>query len=269
MARIRNSGASFYSGVEVQARVLFALMIRETKTRYGRLRLGYLWAVIEPMLFVGIFFILFQLAGRPEASGMPLLPFLITGASTFILFRDTLTTVMGALIGNKPILLIPQVTIFDLSIARGLLEMATHFTAALLLILGVAYFSEPIQVENMLSATFWFFCAGLLGLGGGMAFGALATLFPSVNQLVQAVLGRPLFFISGLFFTAEMVPEGILDLALLNPLLNITDLVRSEFFTEFETEHASGQFVVLFVLVSLFLGMATQLGLRRRILSIP
>jgi capsular polysaccharide transport system permease protein len=258
MNQIPVNNRPFFSALGVHARVLFAIMIRETKTRYGRMRLGYLWALVEPMLFVGIFFAFFYMLGRPEVSGMPLLPFLITGASTFVLFRDAMTTGMTALTGNN-----------DLTIARGLLEMATHFTAALLLILATARFSGPVQVENMLGATFWFFCAGLLGLGGGMGFGALATLFPSVQQLVQVILGRPLFFISRLFFTTEMVPEEVLDLALLNPLLNITELVRSEFFKEFDSQHASRQYVMLFVLASLFLGMVTQLGLRRRILSIP
>ena len=263
------ANVSFFSGARVQVRVLYAIMLRETRTRYGRQRLGYLWAIIEPMLFVGIFFALFSLAGRPEASGMPLLTFLITGASTYILFRDGLMSCMTASTMNKSLLAFPQVTLFDLTTARGLLEMATHFTAALLLILSVACFDEPVEVENMLSATFWFFSAGVLGLGGGMGFGALVTLFPSVQPLVQAILGRPMFFISGLFFTTDMVPENVLDFALLNPLLHITELIRSAFFREFESQHASPEFVILFILAVLFLGMLIQRALRRRILSIP
>ena len=263
------TSSSISSAFSVQARVLYALMLRETKTRYSRMRVGYLWAVAEPMLFIGIFFLMFHLAGRPEVSGMPLLAFLVTGASPYILFRDSMQIVMSALTGNKPLLAFPQVTLFDLTIARGLLEMATHFTAALLLILAVAVFAGPLKVENMLSATFWFFSAGLLGLGAGIGFGAIATLFPSVQQLVQVLLGRPLFFISGLFFTTDMVPEKILGLALINPLLHIIELIRSAFFVEFESQHASWQYVMIFVLTVLFLGLVAQVGLRRRILSIP
>ncbi len=45
------------SGLEVQQAVIKALFMREIKTRFGKYRLGYLWAVLEPaahlMVLVG------------------------------------------------------------------------------------------------------------------------------------------------------------------------------------------------------------------------
>ncbi len=261
--------APWLSALKVQFRVLWALMLRETKTRYGRMRMGYLWALVEPMIFVAIFFILFTLGGRTLVSGMPLMPFLITGASTFILFRDSMQTSIFAINSNKTLLTFPQVTVFDLVLARVLLEIATHYTAAILLILGVAYFTGPVQIENPLIVTAWFFSAGMLGFGGGLAFGSLAALFPTVQQLIPSFVLRPMFFISGLFFTAEMAPEGVRDLALINPLLQITELVRSAFFIEFESEYAVPSYVILFLLSVVLVGLITQLAFRRRILSLP
>lgn len=46
-------------GIEVQRAVIKALFMREMKTRFGKYRLGYLWAILEPaahlMVLVGIF----------------------------------------------------------------------------------------------------------------------------------------------------------------------------------------------------------------------
>jgi hypothetical protein len=36
------------SPLAVQRAVLFALIVRELRTRFGRYRLGYLWVVLEP-----------------------------------------------------------------------------------------------------------------------------------------------------------------------------------------------------------------------------
>ena len=36
------------------ARVIFALMIRESQSRYGHLKIGYLWVLLEPLLFITV-----------------------------------------------------------------------------------------------------------------------------------------------------------------------------------------------------------------------
>lgn len=47
------------SGFEVQIAAVKALFLREIKTRFGKYRLGYLWALLEPtahlIILIGIF----------------------------------------------------------------------------------------------------------------------------------------------------------------------------------------------------------------------
>ena len=70
-------------------------------------------------------------------------------------------------------------------------------------------------------------------------------------------------------FTAEMMPEGVRHSALMNPLLHITELVRSAFFIEFESGYVDPGYVILFLLSAVFLGLVVQLALRRKIQSLP
>lgn len=260
---------SLTTAAEIHARVVWALMLRETKTRYGRMRVGYLWALVEPVVFVGIFFVLFTLGGQTMVSGMPLMPFLITGASTYILFRDSMHESMLAINSNKALLTFPQVKIFDLVLARVLLEIATHFTAATLLIVLVAFLTGPVEIANPLVVSLWFISAGVLGFGGGLVFGSIAALFPTVQHLVPSLLLRPLFFISGLFFTVDMVPDGVRSISLINPLLHITELIRSAFFAEFDSAYASPEYLIIFILSVVFLGLLIQQVLYKKILSLP
>ncbi len=251
------------------SRVIHALILREMRTRFGRAQLGYIWALIEPTLFVLVFLALYELRGRETASGMPIALFLLTGAIPFIMFRDTMQRSMSAIQSNRPLLTFPQVTPIDLILGRALLEMATTFVAFVLLIVVFAAIAGPVKIADPLGVFVWLAVLGLLGFGAGAAFGALAPLFPSVQQLVPSILIRPLFFVSGLFFTAEMIPEGIREYALLNPLLNLTELVRAAFFHEFESPYADVTYVVLFTLVVVFLGLAIQRALLKRILTLP
>ena len=251
------------------ARVVRALILREIKTRFGRAQLGYLWALIEPTMFVLVFLAIYQLRGKSTASGMPVPLFLLTGTIPFIMFRDTMMRSMSAIQSNRPLLTFPQVTPIDLVLGRALLEMATTIVAFVLLIIIFSAFYDPVKVADPLGVCIWLAMLGLLGFGAGAAFGALAPLFPSVQQLIPSILVRPLFFLSGVFFTADMIPEGIRNYALLNPLLNLTELVRASYFREFESPHASITYSIFFTLVVVFLGLVTQRVLLKRILTLP
>ena len=238
-------------------------------TRFGRLRLGYLWALLEPVFFVGFFFLLFAIMGRGSASGMSLTPFLLTGAMPYILFRDSLQAGVSAINQNRMILTFPQVTLFDLVLARTLLEFATHSLASILLIVGIVLLLEPIRIEDPILVVFWFLMAGILGFGAGLGLGSFAVLIPSIVRLIPNFIIRPLMFLSGMFFTVEMIPESVRNYALHNPLLHITENIRSAFFYEYESAHASFAFPVLFTIAAIFIGMAIQRAFRRKILAFP
>ena len=107
---------------------------------------------------------------------------------------------------------------------------------------------------------------GLVGFGFGAACGALEPLFPAVERVVLAVVLRPLFWISGVFFTSGMLPSELRDMALFNPLLHMIDLHRSAFFHEFEHQHASYSYAIFSLLAVLFMAALLHRALRRHIL---
>ncbi len=255
------------SAAATQGRVVHALMLREIKSRFGRQKLGYLWAVIEPAAFVALFAIIFSFAHQTAPSGMPVVQFMLTGIAPFMLFRNTMTQTMGAIETNRVLLTFPQVTPIDLVLARALLEIAT-LTVVFILLLATAHaLGFTIDIENPLEVLFALACLALTGFGLGAIFAALAPLLRSTQQIVSIVAGRPLFFISGLFFTAEMMPEGIRDLLLLNPLLHMMEGLRSAFFVEFESRYMSMEYALGTALVTVFIGLLMLRGLRKRILA--
>ena len=250
-----------------QARVVHAIMLREIKTRFGRQRMGYLWALLEPSAFVAIFALMFAYGNQMRPSGMPVVPFLITGFAPFLLFRSTMSQTMGAIEPNRILLTFPQVTPTDLVLARALLEVAT-LTVVFFLLLAVAHMlGFDIKVENPLGMLLVLGCLAMTGLGLGAFFAALTPFIRSMPQIVGMVAGRPLFFLSGLFFTAEMLPSTIREVLLLNPLLHMIEWLRSAVFVEFESQYASLEFAFGAALSICCLGLLTLRGLRKRILA--
>jgi len=255
------------NALAIQGRVIQALMLRETKTRYGLLKLGYVWALIEPALQVGVFVAIFTLAGRESASGMPLVLFLITGITPFLAFRKSLQQVTAAVKANRQLLTFPQVTLFDLVFARLWLEAVTMVVVFILLVFFSQYLGEQVNIENLLGVCIAFLLMQLTAAGLGMLFCSLTPFLPSIHKLVNPFLGRPLFFTSGLFFTAEMLPPAVRDLLLYNPLLHLIEYLRSSFFYEFHSVYYDLGYAGAWALATFTLGIAAMTVNRDRLLN--
>ena len=250
----------------VQARVIHALVLREIGVKFARQRLGYLWAFVEPVAFIAAFSLILSVGGRSLPAGMPAVPFLMTGIIPFFLFRDVVSATVRGVSANKPLLVYPQVTAFDVMLARLLLETATAIVVFIALLAVLAGIGVDVRIERPIEAFAWLIAMGLAGFGFGAACGALEPLFPAVERIVPAVVLRPLFWISGVFFTSGMLPPDLRDLALLNPLLHMIELMRSAFFHEFENQYAGYPYAVFSLLIVLFIAALLHRALRRQIL---
>ena len=249
-----------------QGRVIHALMLREIKARFGRLKLGYFWAFFEPVMFVVILAVIFNVIGRDSPGGMPLTLFLATGIMGFIFFRGGFQFTMMSIRQNRALLTFPQVTPFELVIARAALEFVTLFIVFVMLFSAYAFVTnQSIPVEDPLRVFGALIVMHLIGFGSGVMCSALVIVYPSIQELAGAFILRPSFFISGVFFTADMMPEEVRYWALFNPVLHGMETLRSGFFPGFESEYAVPVYPVVFALVVVFLGFLVLRAFRARI----
>ena len=247
-----------------QVRVINALVLRETKTRYGNYKIGFLWALIEPLVSVSVFVAIFASVRSDNPSGMPLVPFMLVGFICFGLFRDPWSCMQGAISNGRNLLTFPQVTTFDVILARGLLEiLVTLFVLAFLLYMAFLAGFE-VRVERPLGVLLVCGLLCVLGLGLGFLFASLEPLVPSIKQFGGQVLGRPLYFSSGLFFSVETIPGPIRDYLLYNPILHMIELVRGEFFHEFETAYGSWFYASAWSFTTLAVGLLTHQAVHKR-----
>lgn len=250
--------------LQTQSRVIAALVLRESKTRYGTHKLGFLWALLEPIVMVGVFVALFTQMRTDNPGGMPLVPFMLTGIVPFMVFRDPMNQMQTAINQNKTLFAFPQVTTFDVIVARGLLEVLI-LTGVFAFLMGIAALTGfEIRVERPLEVLAVLGILASMGLGLGFFFASLIPILPSMRQVSTAVLGRPLFLSSGLFFTADSIPDVARDYLLYNPILHMLELLRSAFFVEFESAYGDWTYASLWSLCVLAVGLLTHRALRKR-----
>lgn len=75
------------TSLQVLRDVTFGLLIRELKTRFGSYRLGYAWALIDPLLIIGAFSLIFGLRGHSGFGEAPA-PLFITAGYLPFLFQE-------------------------------------------------------------------------------------------------------------------------------------------------------------------------------------
>lgn len=250
--------------VATQVRVINALILRETKTRYGNYKIGFLWALIEPLVGVTVFVAIFASLRNDSPSGMPLVPFMLVGFASYSFFRDPWGSMQGAISNSRHLLTFPQVTTFDVIMARGVLDTLINFFVLGFLLYMAHLAGFEVRVERPLGVLMACALLCVLGLGAGFLFASLEPLVPSVKQLGTQVLSRPLYFGSGLFFTADTIPAPIREYLLYNPILHMMELLRGEFFYEFETSHGSWSYACSWAFGMFAVGLLTHQALHKR-----
>ena len=255
---------SLARGLHNQLEVVHALVLRETKTRFGIYRLGYLWALIEPMLWIGTFHVMFSIVHRKAPFGMDVISFVATGIVPYLMFRELAGRAMSAIDGNKALLFYPQVRPLDLICARAALEFATFTLVFFILLFGHALVRGELHVHSFAETILALLMASALGFGLGLTLCSLRVFFPSVSQLTSPIM-RPLFWVSGLFFTANDLPSGARKAMLWNPVLHVIDLVRDGWFPSYTSHYASAGYVLVWIVGLVTTGLILERVARRSI----
>jgi capsular polysaccharide transport system permease protein len=252
--------------LKIQGRVLLALMLREARTRYGRQRVGYLWALIEPILHIAIFYAIFQYTLRIVPLGNSLAMFLATGLATYIGFSHVMNRTQGGFASNEALLAYPVVSVMDVFLGRALLELATWITVTVI-ILGALIASGldplPQSVLMMVSAILLLFG---LGFGVGVLVGIAAQFVPSVDNLTSIAF-RILYFTSGVFFLPDALPPSVRDVLAWNPVLQGITLFRMGYYGNYDSHMLDLNYLVIWSAVSVLAAFLVERLTRKALLS--
>jgi len=121
---------------QIQRAVVYALFLREMKTRFGSKRLGYFWAILEPAAIIIVFWAMFGLAMRSGLPGVDYPMFLLTGMLPYHLFANIVNKSMAAFEANQGLFNYRQVKPFDTLVTRCLVECVVYLLVFIILALA-------------------------------------------------------------------------------------------------------------------------------------
>ena len=255
----------FFERLRAQGRVIHALIIRETRTRFGDSKLGYGWALLEPIAHILMLSLVFAvlMRGRPPI-GEEFFIFYYTGIIPYHMFVHTSSSMTYAIASNGSLLQLPLVGTFDVLMARGLLELLTDTLVAVVLLAGFGALGLGVLPQDFAGVSTSLLVVWLLGCGCGF-LNAVINAFAKSWDKIWAQLTRLLYFCSGIFYVPGMMPEWIRDILAWNPLLHAIDWFRSSFFREYEPHWLDRSYLLAFAVVTLLAGLGLERGLQRRL----
>lgn len=220
---------SLAASLAIQGRVIHALLLRELITRFGRRNVGVLWLIAEPMLFTVVIMAFWTLSGMRRAGSMPVAAFAITGYSSVLMWRNTVSHCLHAIEGNSNLLYHRNVQLLDVFVARILIEVGGATGSFIVLTLGFAAArviqlpEDPLKVVGAWLMLGWFGGALALLVGAATAFGDIvARLWSPLSYI--------LFPLSGAAFMVAWLPPTTRTAVLMLPMVHCVELLREGFF---------------------------------------
>ncbi len=236
------------------ARSIFALMLREMATTYGRSPGGYLWAVGDPVAGVALLTVVFSLAfeAPPLGSNFPL--FYATGFLPFMAYSELTTKIGQAIRYSRPLLSYPNVTFIDAILSRLILNTLTNMAIFTIVIVGLTtIYALPMDINpaRLINAALML---SVLALGFGTFNCYMFGAYP-IWERIWSILNKPLFFLSGVFFVVDSTSRVFRDLILINPVAHIISETRAGLYPVYDARYTSPIYVYAVGLVFLMLGM--------------
>ena len=194
------------------------------KTEASRFVLSYLWWIIEPLLFVAVFYVVFEILlnrGRPD-----FLVFLMCGKIPYIWFSKSVTSASSSISQNRGLINqvdVPKVLFPYASVHESLYKQWVVFVV----LFGV------VMLNGFLPELNWFWLLPVLLVQYVLIlacslFGALCVSLVGDFRMIIAMVMMFLLFSSGVFWDVSMIADPVMRELLMtyNPLAFLIDAYR-------------------------------------------
>ena len=210
------------------AHLIWYLGRNQIRDRYLGSVMGISWAVIQPLLILGMYVFIFGFVFRARIPGsertLAYAIWLISGYLPYLAISDAVTATANSVVGGSNLVknVVFKVECLPLS---ALFSSLVPFAVGIVFLLCLLYAdgnypSWHICLLAVLLVVQYLFLAGI-----GFFLGALTVFLRDIIYALQSLLMLVLFF-TPIFYSVDMLPARIRPLVWFNPLYQITDGFR-------------------------------------------
>ena len=233
----------------VRYRELLGFLIwRDIKVRYKQTVLGGAWAILQPLLSMVIFSVVFGRLAGLDSDGVPYPLFAYAALVPWTYFSTTVGQATNSLVDQERLLTrvyFPRALMPAAPVLGGLLDFGIAFS--LLLVLQSYYGVAPGAALVLLPA--FILLAVVAALGLGLWLSAMNVEYRDVRYVIPFLL-QVMLFASPVVYSSTLVPDRWRFLLGLNPMAGVIEGFR---WTLFDLSSPSWPLIAVSVIVSVSL----------------
>lgn len=211
--------------------LLYFLVWRDLKVRYKQSLLGVLWIVLQPLITMLIYTLLFhRLLGVQSSGGIPYAVFAYAALLPWMYFSQSLARVSTLLVQDKNLLTkvyFPRLIMPLAGVLPGLVDFLIGF--AILLVMMLFYRISPGAGLALLPLAL--LLALVTALGAGMWLSALYVQYRDVQHIVPFLL-QIWMYLTPIIYPITSIPEAWRWLYSLNPMVGVVQMFRAALFND-------------------------------------
>lgn len=254
------------SPLVVARRVIHALLMREVLTRFGSYRMGALWLILDPLIQVGVFVLLFAGILNRVMPNVEYAVYLATGLVPWLMFGDIINRGMASISSNGGLFSFREVKPLDAFFARVFLEVLIYFCVFFIVLVLLSAIGFSASIHRPLEYLASFLLIAYLGSSISLILLCVSAYFPEVKKAASVVM-RFLYLISGVIMPLSAIPSDYRSYLLWNPLLHAMELARESFFPAFHAIDASWMYLFTCAMILSLVASFAYSFCRRRLLS--
>ncbi|MCI8449160.1 MAG: ABC transporter permease [Eubacterium sp.] len=199
------------------------LVSRDFKIKYKRSVLGVMWSFFNPLLTMGVQYIVFSKLFQRGVVNYPV--YLLSGVVLFNFFSESSNVAMYAITGNANLIKKVYVPKYIYPLSKVLSTLVNLVIAMIPMILMTVGTGIHIT-KAWLLIPFVLICLLLFCLGVSLMLSAFLVFFRDI-QFIWSVFLTAMNYITPIFYPESILPEPMLHLVKLNPMYNYIDFFRT------------------------------------------
>jgi lipopolysaccharide transport system permease protein len=210
--------------------LLYRLARRDLLANYQQTVLGPFWILLQPVLTMLVYWVIFGRIMRVSTGGVPPLLFYLSGVIGWNFFSDCLNGTMYTFMTNSAVfnkVYFPRLAVPLSAILAHSVRLAVQLGLFLLVYL-VFYMRSAVAAPS----PEWFYLPGvfllmgLFGLGTGLVISVLTAKYRDLEYALQFIL-RLWMFVSPVFYPASLVSGPLKTWYWLNPMTPLLETFRA------------------------------------------
>lgn len=236
--------------------IIITLSKRNLINRYAGSVMGIFWAIIQPVMFFGVYWILFSCGFRGHANpkSLPFIVIFLSGYSAWSVFHQTCVSGISFLKANQQLV---RKSDFHLEIFPAVCfgsAIIVHCCILGMLFLTMIVYNVGFSLIN-LQVLYYLFCLFAFCLGVSWFLASLNVFFLDLGYLMSTIFSLSLW-VSPIFWDIRLLSHKAQMLLKINPLCYVVTGYKNSFLyhVPFWSDYLYGLYFWGVTIVLLFLG---------------